>query len=386
MKTLTIWVLCHWNQPIGQPFVWWLESYTYHFIQSLREYWYKLMIYAHSESNLWCSFSPYPRLLEASNLQEWLEWESEELAADIDIKYALERMERTCDIIINNTLSKEPITWQEHSTIPIITTLHINPHYNPYTHGIIDLKIRKKHRRPIVSISQNSASQRRAFIPDIITIPNGVRLESWEYTTSVNTENSYMARAWRICPEKWTKDAVQIARKSWCRLKIAWKIYDRTYFEEHIKPYLSNTIEYIGNLSHKDLNSFFMNAQAFWFTSTWQEPFGLVQIEALASWTPIVAYRSGAANDIVVPEVWRLVEIWDQSWFIHALEDIPMLSREACRKHVEKHYSRDGMMKQYIQLIHTTLWRTYKKKWIKWNVQKLINSRLELMKVPLIQS
>ncbi|MPZ99216.1 MAG: glycosyltransferase [Dehalococcoidia bacterium] len=61
---------------------------------------------------------------------------------------------------------------------------------------------------------------------------------------------------------------------------------------------LSPRIEYLGRLRHDEVLAEMARSMAVVFPSTWEEPFGLVMIEALASGTPVIASRAGAFSEI----------------------------------------------------------------------------------------
>jgi len=59
-------------------------------------------------------------------------------------------------------------------------------------------------------------------------------------------------------------------------------------------------VEGLGFISNSEMRNVYSRSSVFIFPSVWQEPFGLVLIEAMASGTPVVAYNTGAVPEIVV--------------------------------------------------------------------------------------
>ncbi len=71
------------------------------------------------------------------------------------------------------------------------------------------------------------------------------------------------------------------------------------YFDEYVRPHLSDEIEYLGEVTHGEKVELLQNARATLFPIEWAEPFGLVMIESMACGTPVIAtrYRRRARGD-----------------------------------------------------------------------------------------
>ena len=83
--------------------------------------------------------------------------------------------------------------------------------------------------------------------------------------------------------------AIDIAKRLGIPLKIVGRITDIEYFRDMIKPYLSGGIEYLGEVNRKSLISMLRRSMALLFTSSWNEPQGIVVIEAQSYGIPVIA-------------------------------------------------------------------------------------------------
>jgi glycosyltransferase involved in cell wall biosynthesis len=112
----------------------------------------------------------------------------------------------------------------------------------------------------------------------------------------------YLAFLGRLSRDKRPDRAIDIARRSGLKLKIAAKVGDddRAYFHETIEPLIDGEIiEYIGEITDDGKAAFLGNAVALLFPIDWPEPFGLVVIESMASGTPVIAWDNGAMSEII---------------------------------------------------------------------------------------
>lgn len=109
----------------------------------------------------------------------------------------------------------------------------------------------------------------------------------------------------RVEPRKGFDVAVRaLARLPEARLRIVGPI------EPHYRPTLQQLIDdagvaarvEFGQVDRKDLAAVYAGADAVLFTSAWEEPFGLVPLEAMACATPVVASPTGGSAEFLVGE------------------------------------------------------------------------------------
>jgi len=134
-------------------------------------------------------------------------------------------------------------------------------------------------------------------------------------------------------------------------LLIAGSIYDQSYYEERILPRLqqaSERITYLGHLTHADLWDLMGRVRGLLCPIAWDEPFGLTPVEAMATGTPVIAFRRGAMDEIIRHgETGFLVDPGECTQAAAVVDDLIDLPRARCRAHVERHFSFAHMLDEY---------------------------------------
>src|SRR5207237_7867094 len=116
------------------------------------------------------------------------------------------------------------------------------------------------------------------------------------------------------------------------------------YFEQYVKPHLSSSIEYVGEVSHGEKVELLQHARATLFPIEWEEPFGLVMIESMACGTPVIAARWGAVPEVVEHGRSGII-VDDWSLAPAAIQKADALSPEACRAYAELNFAPTRMVK-----------------------------------------
>jgi glycosyltransferase involved in cell wall biosynthesis len=153
---------------------------------------------------------------------------------------------------------------------------------------------------PSVEFVTISEFQRQCeTMPRMRSIHHGIDLNSY---TANSGKREFLSFLGRIAPIKGTHIAIQVAKQSGIPLKIAGEVQPqfRAYYESEVKPHIDGKfIEYIGEADLKAKNELLCNSMALLFPIQWNEPFGLVMIEAMACGTPVLALPGGAVEEIV---------------------------------------------------------------------------------------
>jgi glycosyltransferase involved in cell wall biosynthesis len=201
--------------------------------------------------------------------------------------------------------------------------------------------------QPYVSIS-NAQREPRLNLNCVATVYNGIDLSTYKFHEKPQ-DPPYLAFLGRISPEKGTHVAIEIAKRSGWRLKMAGKVdvVDVKYFEEEIKPLIDGKqIEYLGEADHTQKNELIGGAVATLFPITWREPFGLVMVESMAAGTPVIAMELGSTSEVIAHgKTGFLCHNVDE--FVEAIDKVGQLNRHTCREHVMNHFSVQRMTDGY---------------------------------------
>jgi glycosyltransferase involved in cell wall biosynthesis len=167
----------------------------------------------------------------------------------------------------------------------------------------------------------------------------------------------YLAFLGRISPEKGVDRAIEIAARAGIPLKIAAKVdkVDRAYYNSRIKPLLKQSgVEFIGEIGESEKRDFLREAMALLFPIGWPEPFGLVTIEAMASGTPVVAYRRGSVPEVVEAGVTGFA-VANVNEAVAAVRAAIGLDRYAIRRRFEERFTVERMARNYVAIYHEVL-------------------------------
>jgi glycosyltransferase involved in cell wall biosynthesis len=169
--------------------------------------------------------------------------------------------------------------------------------------------------------------------------------------------DGYLAFLGRMSPEKGAREAIEVARAAGLELRIAAKCrepLEQAYFEAHVGPHLGHGVEYLGELGHADKAELLAGALALVFPIDWEEPFGLVLIEAAACGTPVVATRRGSVPEVVVDGVTGVV-VDTPAEMPAALERVRRLEPARMRDLVERRFSVERMVQSYLDAYESLL-------------------------------
>lgn len=233
------------------------------------------------------------------------------------------------------------------SKLPIVVTFHdpIAPERFPGLEKVMALG-------NVHLVSLSKSQQRGVPLPFTGVVPNGV--DTTLFHPDGVAEYRPLLITGRIVPEKGFTDAINAVRRigGGERLMIVGQKYDqlpsaKRYFEEEIEPAIDGkTVIWEPVVKQEHLVGHYQTAKALLFPIHWEEPFGLVMIEAMACGTPVIAYNHGSVPEIVVDGKTGYI-VDDVDGMVGAIKRIGKIDRAVCRKHVEKYFTIEKMVSGY---------------------------------------
>jgi glycosyltransferase involved in cell wall biosynthesis len=206
---------------------------------------------------------------------------------------------------------------------------------------------------PGVGLISISLSQRRPrpHLPWVANCHNALDVSLYPFRAEKRRaeRGDYLVFLGRMSPDKGAHRAVTLARQAGVPLKIAAKCrepLERQYFDQFVRPHLSPTIEYVGEVGHGDKIELLERARALVFPISWEEPFGLAMIEAMACGTPVIATRRGSVPEVVEHGRSGIV-VDDFTEMAAALERADALDPAQIRSVVEERFSPERMVRDY---------------------------------------
>ncbi|TMC93113.1 MAG: glycosyltransferase family 4 protein [Chloroflexi bacterium] len=203
--------------------------------------------------------------------------------------------------------------------IPVIHTLHL-PAVTPEINEALRVMDRQGHPQTLVTVSYSCAETYASYTLIDYVIYNGLDLDAIPFNPKTPVEAPLLF-AGRIAPEKGVEAAI---------------------------------VTYLGQLERLALWKVMGQSLGLLFPIEWDEPFGLTAVEAMATGTPVIAFRRGAAQEIIRHgETGFLVEEGETAHAAALVDDLYDIPRAHCRAHVEANFSLQQMLDTYEQVYYS---------------------------------
>jgi glycosyltransferase involved in cell wall biosynthesis len=177
-------------------------------------------------------------------------------------------------------------------------------------------------------------------------VHNGVDVASFPLGAG---DGGYLLWLGRFSPAKGAHLAIDTARAAGFSVVLAGKLNEqpeRDYFDEAIRPRLGPGVSYVGAADAKMKRELYGGAAALLFPICWEEPFGLVMVEAMACGTPVIALSRGSVPEVVENGVTGFV-VNHPNDLVRAVRRIGEIDRAGCRRRVEERFDISVMVDGY---------------------------------------
>lgn len=208
-------------------------------------------------------------------------------------------------------------------------------------HGPIDDDLYPYYRELGNDVGLIAISDRqRELAPDLNwvgRVHNSLRISDWPFRAG---KGDYALFLGRYAPYKGAHLALEAAHAAGIPLVLAGKCdepSEQAYFDEQVRPLLTEHDHVFGQADAVSKRKLLAGARCLLFPVLWEEPFGMVMIEAMACGTPVVALRGGAVPEVVVDCVTGFVCDRPEQ-LPDAIARTPTLDPAACRRHVAAHF------------------------------------------------
>lgn len=228
---------------------------------------------------------------------------------------------------------------------PVVATLHMPPDW--YAPGALSPARPDTH---LVPVSRHQAGRAPAEARLLAPITNGV--DEIAYRPD-EAKGAHAVVLGRVAPEKGFHDAVDAAKRARVPLVAAGKLFPYPtylrYFLEQVRPRLDGLRRFIGPVAGVAKRRLLARARCVLIPSTAPETSSLVAMEALASGTPVIAYRSGALPEIVEDGVTGFL-VDDVAGMADAIGRVDAIDPAACRRAAEDRFSLGRTTSAYLAL------------------------------------
>jgi len=207
----------------------------------------------------------------------------------------------------------------------------------------------------------NTISQRqRQGMPPVVggkfagVVYNGIDVDTFPYQ---ERKEDYILFLSRISVDKMPHLAVEVARRTGRRLIIAGKVdpVDEHYFFSMVAPVVDGKqVQFVGEADAKLKRELYSRAYCLLLPLCWEEPFGLVVVEAMACGTPVIAFDRGSMRELIVDgETGYIVRDLDE--MAEAVHRVDRLDPARCRRHVRQNFDAPVMADSYLQVYQRML-------------------------------
>jgi glycosyltransferase involved in cell wall biosynthesis len=254
--------------------------------------------------------------------------------------------------LIHNHAGIEGMTLAAWSRTPVVSTMH-----NPYTPRVQSIWDAYPWYHHAVSASSAATFPQRGALPPIHHGIDVAAIEPDVRRHDSDDDEGYVLFLGRFSPAKGADRAIQAALLAGRRLVLAGKVdaADTVHFRTTIEPWLDgDRIRAVGEVGGETKRALLAGADALLFPIEWQEPFGLVMIEALATGTPVIGFRRASVPEVIRDGVTGFI-VDDIEEMAKAIGRLGEIDRAVCRREAESRFSVRRMVDDVEEMYRTVV-------------------------------
>jgi glycosyltransferase involved in cell wall biosynthesis len=200
-----------------------------------------------------------------------------------------------------------------------------------------------------------SEDQRRREIPlrHVDVIHHG--LDPAQYECDPLASGDYVCFVGRLSCVKGPHTAIDAARQAGVRIRLAGEVHppDEEWATAVLGPRLALPhVSFVGSIGIADKVPLLRGARALLAPIEWNEPFGLILIEAMLSGCPVVAFGQGSVPELVDEGVTGFIaeSLDEMAELIRPGGAVDHFDRLACRARAITRFSRARMVRQHVEV------------------------------------
>ena len=232
---------------------------------------------------------------------------------------------------------------------PLVHTLH-----GPFTTDTAAFYAHHGHKGTLVGISQAQMASAPSGMQALDPIPNPIDLRAWPLQ---ERKGDYLLWIGRITAEKGPQRAIAAARAVDVPLVLAGVIQpgQQAFFDSEIAPHIDgDRVRFVGEVGGSAKHALFAHARGLLMPIRWDEPFGMVVVEALACGTPVIAFPEGAIPELIVEGKTGFL-VKDERSMADAIGRLPRIAARDCRAWVAQHCDGDVVAAAYESIYRSAM-------------------------------
>lgn len=219
---------------------------------------------------------------------------------------------------------------------------------------------RMRQRAAFHFISASQKANARVGKPALV-IPNPVSVNAYAFGPG---QGGYLAFLGRLTFNKGVDIAIAVAKRTGRKLIIAGNVSNEegseAFFRQHVEPHIDgDQIRWVGPVNDRQKQQLLRQAEALLFPIRWDEPFGIVMVEALACGTPVIATNRASTPEVI--EHGRTGFLCNPAEpsieaFSAAVQQLPSISRQHCRRAAEERFDIRILAPRVLEALEYLAW------------------------------